>query len=172
MDATTLDAYRANKDDYLRSNARSPLPYEFRSAFSGLPYYEWNPDLIFKTTLTDADGAETAVATSDGDRRTYRRSATVSLEIAGETLTLALYDTGHPGLFLPFRDATSGRETYGGGRYLDIQPDDEGGVVIDFNLAYSPYCAYDDGYSCALPPAENWLSVPITAGEKVWRRPA
>ncbi len=172
MDANTLDAYRANKDDYLRTNAHSPIPYEYRGAFDGLAYYTWNPELVFKTTLTGADGAETLVATSDGEQRTYRRAATVSLTIAGEPQTLTLYDTGHPGLFLPFRDATSGRETYGGGRYLDLQPDDDGNVVIDFNLAYSPYCAYDDGYSCALPPAENWLSVPIAAGEKVWRKPA
>jgi uncharacterized protein (DUF1684 family) len=84
---------------------------------------------------------------------------------------LQLYDTGHPGLFLPFRDATSGRETYGGGRYLDIQPNDDGTVTLDFNLAYSPFCAYSDGYSCALPPTENWMSVRIEAGEKTWRKP-
>ncbi len=172
MDANTLDIYRANKDDYLRTNRHSPLPYEYRDTFPGLPYYPWNPDLVFTTAVTEADGAETVVSTSDGDTRMYRRAATVSITIAGEPQTLALYDTGHPGLFLPFRDATSGRETYGGGRYLDLQPDDRGEVVIDFNLAYSPYCAYDDGYSCALPPAENWMSVPVTAGERTWRRPA
>ncbi len=171
MDATTTQAYRANKDDYLRTNPRSPLPYEYRDSFAGLPYYEWNEELVFTVVPMEADGAETVIATSDGAERVYRRAATVQLTIAGEEQTLALFDTGHPGLFLPFRDATSGRETYGGGRYLDVQPDESGSVVIDFNLAYSPFCAYDDGYSCALPPAENWMTVPVAAGEKVWRRP-
>ena len=81
-------------------------------------------------------------------------------------LTLALYATpGHEGYFLPFRDATSGRETYGAGRYLDLAPPHDGKVTVDFNLAYNPYCAYSDSFSCALPPVENWLQVPIRAGE-------
>ena len=71
---------------------------------------------------------------------------------------------GH-GYFLPFRDATSGKETYGAGRYLDVPRGENGQVVVDFNYAYSPYCAYGDAYSCALPPRENWLTVPIEAGE-------
>ena len=95
----------------------------------------------------------------------------MTLEIAGRRQALSLFDTGHPGLFLPFRDTTSGRETYGGGRYLDLDPNEDGTVTIDFNLAYSPFCAYNDGYSCALPPAENWMQVPIEAGEKTWRKP-
>ncbi len=171
MDSTTLTAYRANKDDYLRSNAHSPLPYEYRDTFAGLPYYPWNPDLEFLAAVSEADGAETTIATSDGSERTYMRAAKVTLDIRGSEQTLTLYDTGHSGLFLPFRDATSGRESYAGGRYLDLTPDDEGNVVIDFNLAYSPFCAYNDSYSCALPPAENWLTVPIEAGEKTWRKP-
>ena len=67
---------------------------------------------------------------------------------------------------LPLRDATSGKETYGAARYLDIEqrPTDE--YVIDFNLAYNPYCAYSEDYVCPFPPRENWLSVPIRAGEK------
>ncbi len=116
-------------------------------------------------------GALFAMAASDGTERIYRRTALAALVIAGEAQTLALYNTGHPGLFLPFRDSTSGRETYGGGRYLDLEPNEEGTVSIDFNLAYSPFCAYNDGYSCALPPVENWMTVPIEAGEKTWRKP-
>jgi len=73
---------------------------------------------------------------------------------------------GHPRLFLPFRDATSGVETYGAGRYLDVDPEPAGTVVVDFNMAYNPFCAYDDASSCALPPYENWLPVPIRAGER------
>lgn len=171
MDANTLAAYRANKDDYLRTNHHSPIPYEYRNAFTSLPYYDWNPDLLFTVELAPADGAAIKIATSDGAERIYRRAARVTLPIGGAEQTLTLYDTGHPGLFLPFRDATSGKETYGGGRYLDLDPNEDGTVTIDFNLAYSPYCAYNDGYSCALPPTENWMQVPIEAGEKNWRKP-
>ena len=80
---------------------------------------------------------------------------------------MTLYTTeGSHGFFLPFRDATSGSETYGAGRYLDIDPDEDGTVTIDFNMAYNPFCVYSEAYSCPLPPTENWLDVPITAGEK------
>ncbi len=71
-------------------------------------------------------------------------------------------------LFLPLRDATSGEETYGAGRYLEPQPAAEGWVLMDFNCLYSPYCAYNEAWSCPLPPRENWLSVPIRAGEKTF----
>jgi len=171
MDASTLAAYRANKDDHLRTNEHSPLPVEDRDSFVGLPYYEWNRDLVFHVDLQPADGADVTIDTSDGTKRVYKRAAKVTITVTGRDYNLVLYDTGHPGLFLPFRDATSGETTYGGGRYLDLQPDDDEHVTVDFNLAYSPYCAYNDVYSCALPPAENWIDVPIEAGEKAWNRP-
>ena len=96
-----------------------------------------------------------------------RRAGLVRFDVDGESAQATLFsDDDDPGLFLPFRDATSGRETYGAGRYLDVQPPDaDGDVVIDFNLAYNPYCAYSEGFSCPLPPAENRLDVPIRAGE-------
>src|SRR5205823_4054425 len=72
-------------------------------------------------------------------------------------------------LFVPFRDATSGQETYGAGRYLEIHAHGDN-VVIDFNYAYNPNCAYDPAWSCPLPPIENWLKVPIRAGEKAFHR--
>jgi uncharacterized protein (DUF1684 family) len=70
--------------------------------------------------------------------------------------------------FLPFRDATSGNESYGAGRYLDVEPGRDGRVQSDFNLAYNPYCAYNDAFSCPLSPSENWLRVPIRAGEAAY----
>ncbi len=73
---------------------------------------------------------------------------------------------GRPTLFIPFRDATSGKETYGAGRYLEVEVNPSGRYVLDFNLAYNPYCAYSDLYICPLPPGENWLRVEIRGGEK------
>ena len=73
-------------------------------------------------------------------------------------------------LFLPFRDATSGNETYGAGRYLEPEELSTGEIVVDFNLAYNPFCAYSENYSCPLPPFENHLKVPIRAGEKALKK--
>jgi len=107
--------------------------------------------------------------TTSGDRQLYRREGRVTFEVDGQQAVLYLYRSeGSHGLFLPFRDATSGKESYGGGRYLETVLDNDGTVLIDFNYAYSPYCAYNEDWSCPLPPAENWLTVPIRAGEKTW----
>ena len=109
--------------------------------------------------------------TSTGDIRHYRRWATFSFEVGGETADLTIYsDPWGESLFLPFKDGTNGRDTYGAGRYLDNHRPGlsvrGGQVVVDFNYAYNPYCAYSTTYSCPLPPRENWLEMPIYAGEK------
>lgn len=161
----SLSRFRRAKDDFYRNGPQSPIPD--RTTFAGLDYYAEAPDLRFQADLTPADGSSIAVQTSDGQERLYTREAEVKLQVADTEVTLVLYGTGHgAGYFLPFRDATSGTETYGAGRYLDIDAPAHGTVTIDFNLAYNPYCAYNDAYSCPLPPAENWLQVPIRAGEK------
>jgi len=165
MDVTQLAAYRANKDEFLGCSPHSPLSPETRRGFTGLRYFEPNPQLVFDLAVTPGDGTSFRVETSDGASRMYARAGTVSFQVDGSEVELALYDTGHEGWFLPFRDATSGGETYGAGRYLDLQARQDGTITLDFNLAYNPFCAYDDAYSCPLPPAENWLQVPIEAGE-------
>jgi uncharacterized protein (DUF1684 family) len=159
-------AQRSQKDEFLRLSHQSPLPHESQRGFGGLEYFDPVAELVFTVTPQPADGAELTIDTSDGRQRVYRRAAVVSLDLVGEPVSLALYDSGHPGYFLPFRDTTSGKSTYGAGRYLDIEPNADGTVTIDFNLAYNPFCAYNDAYSCPLPPIENWLQVPIEAGEK------
>lgn len=161
-----LIQHRADKDEYFKQSHDSPIPHEDRHGFEALNYYEPNPDLIFRLDVKEADGGELTIETSDGQQRIYRRAATVDFETGGRQHTLALYDTGHPGYFVPFRDATSGEDTYGAGRYLDIEPNEDGSVTIDFNYAYNPLCVYDDAFSCPLPPGENWLQVSIEAGEK------
>jgi uncharacterized protein len=166
MDTHALLEFREAKDHFFGTAHESPLSHEARHDFHGLSYYDPNPDLVFRLTVEPGDDTEVRVGTSDGAERTYRRAGTVHFEVNGEQAQLTLYSTGHPGYFLPFRDSTSGRETYGAGRYLDIEPNDDGTVAIDFNYAYNPSCAYDEAYSCPLPPTENWLRVPIEAGEK------
>lgn len=165
MDTARLLEHRRAKDEFM-GTAHSPLSDEVRVAFSGLDYYDPNPALVFTVPLEPGDNAEVPVQTSDGETRSYRRTGRVTLEVGAETVALALYSTGHPGYFIPFRDQTSGKATYGAGRYLDVERNEDGSVTIDFNLAYNPYCAYNASYSCPLPPTENWLEIAVTAGER------
>ena len=161
-----LAQHRADKDDYFTQSHDSPIPHEERHSFAGLSYYQPNSDLALTLQVKESDGAELTIETSDGQQRVYRRAATVEFEAGGKQNSLALYDTGHAGYFVPFRDATSGKATYGAGRYLEVEPNEDGTVTIDFNYAYNPLCVYNAAYSCPLPPVENWLQIPIEAGEK------
>ncbi len=161
-----VNRHREHKDEFFRHSPQSPLPHHRRHDFAGLAYYPPDESLVFTMPVDAQVEGELTVQTSDGQQRTYRRAGRVRFEVDGEPAELTLYTTGHPGYFVPFRDATSGSETYGAGRYLDLEPNEDGTVTVDFNYAYNPFCAYDDAYSCPLPPVENWLRVPIRAGEK------
>jgi uncharacterized protein (DUF1684 family) len=168
-----LDEFRAEKDTFFREHPQSPLTPQQRSSFEGLRYFPENPDLVVRTELiTEAvDLVERIVMqTTTGDEQVYRRAGVIEFDVEGERARLTLYASNDTrDLFLPFRDATSGKETYGAGRYLEVEPADaDGRVVIDFNYAYSPSCAYNPNWSCPIPPGENWLAVPIRAGEKTF----
>ena len=105
--------------------------------------------------------------TSTGDKAVYLRWARVSFQVEGQGATLTVYrDPGSGALFLPFQDANAGGETYGSGRYLEVEEAANGRLHLDFNYAYNPYCAYSDGWSCPMPLPENRLHVPIRAGEQ------
>jgi uncharacterized protein (DUF1684 family) len=165
MDTERLLEERRAKDSAFTGEG-SPLDPGRRADFPGLDYYPPDPELRFVTELIPGDGATVQVATSDGREKTYTRVGHVEFAVGGVGCRLTVFDTGHPGLFIPFRDATSGDETYGAGRYLDVTVEGSQRVVVDFNRAYNPYCVYGDGYSCPIPPAENRLQVPIRAGER------
>ena len=171
--AADLVAQRAHKDHVFREAAWSPIPEAARAAFGGLSYFPPDEGLRFAGLRLEepAAGAATAVEieTSDGRRRPARRAGTFTLLVGDAPCTLAAYtfEGDRPGaVFVPFQDATSGTETYAAGRYLDLAPGPDGTYVLDFNLAYEPYCAFDAGYSCPLAPAENRLPVRIEAGER------
>ena len=165
-----LDEFRAAKDAFLREHPQSPLTPEQRVGFRGLAYFPEAPELVVRGPLAPTEDQEPfTVPTSTGEDQTYRRVGVLRFAVDGAPAELTLLERlgGHShSLFLPFRDATSGSETYGAGRYLDVdRPGQDGVVTVDFNDAYNPYCAYNDLYSCPLPPPENWLQVPIRAGE-------
>ena len=110
------------------------------------------------------------IPTSDGRLRPAHRAGTFTFDLDGASQHLTAYvvDGGESdSLFVPFLDTTSGHETYGAGRYLDLEPEDDGTYALDFNLAYHPNCVFDEGYSCPLTPAENRLAIRIEAGERL-----
>ncbi|MBX3139408.1 MAG: DUF1684 domain-containing protein [Trueperaceae bacterium] len=169
---TAVERWRAEKDAFLRDHPRSPLRGD--AGFDGLAYYPYDPAASVVATLERARSPERVrLATSSGDERAYLEFGRARFVLAGTDVTLTLFasvdEPDGPRLFLPFADATSGGETYGAGRYLDLSlaADAQGEIVLDFNYAYHPYCAYAEGYSCALPPAGNRLSVAVRAGERL-----
>jgi uncharacterized protein len=166
MQTTHVIEFRDEKDRFFKLSPQSPLPEHDRHGFAGLSYFEPTEDFVFNVDLVPVEPTDVRISTTTGDERTYTRVATATITVEGEDATLALYSSGHENLFLPFRDATSGSETYGAGRYVDVSPAGDGTAAIDFNYAYAPFCAYNEQYSCALPPQENWMSVAIRAGER------
>ncbi len=158
--------FRDQKDQFFKFAPQSPLPPDKQRDFTGLSYYEPDESFAFEVDLEPVAPSDIQISTTTSDERTYKRVARARFTVEGEDVDVALYSTGHDSLFLPFRDMTSGSETYGAGRYIDVTPREDGTAVIDFNYAYAPFCAYSDRYSCALPPQENWLTVPIRAGER------
>lgn len=171
MDIETLLAERKAKDEYFKNDHHSPLGHGPRDDFEGLQYFDPDPSLVFTVPMEPGDGVEIAVDTSDEAQKIYKRVGHIGFEVEGELQRLTVYDTGHTGYFIPFRDKTSGDTTYGAGRYLDIDPNADDTLTINFNSAYNPSCVYSDGWSCPIPPIENWLQVPIEAGEKMYERP-
>lgn len=168
-----IAAQRAAKDDYFKRAARSPIPPEERATFAGLGYFAVDPALRFEFLdvgpLPQGLAAETQVQTSDGQVRDGKRVGTLTFSIDGteqHLVGLRLAGSEDGSLFVPFKDATNGPDSYGAGRYLDLAAQDDGTYDLDFNLAYAPFCAYSASYSCPLPPAENWLTVRIEAGER------
>lgn len=173
-----IERFRREKDEVFVTSPESPIPEAELPSFQGLRYYA--PDLAFRVEaeLTPFDNPQiVTLGSTQGDLRQQIRYGELRFRIIGEDCRLTAYtDTEDPhaaSLFVPFRDATSGGETYGAGRYVEVEDDaeEQAGphtVIVDFNLAYSPWCAYSPAYSCALPPQENRLSVAIIAGELLY----
>ena len=172
-----LLGFRAAKDRLFASHPSSPVPAAARRDFRGLAYWRYDPSLSFRVALEpDPDAPALDVPRSSaGPAMPYARIGWVSFTVAGSDARLAVYWLNEyaGGIFIPFRDATSGTETYGGGRYLwdsgkgaDLGSEGDE-LVVDFNYAYHPSCVYDPIWSCPLAPPENWLTIPIRAGERL-----
>ncbi len=170
---TSIQKFRTEKKEELIKDQRFPLKSDVD--FKGMQYYKANKKYLLLCSFQKTKEAKPFdLPTYSGKTRVYVEYGTITCPIEKETITLSLYQNltnpqiykNH--LFLPFKDLTSGNETYGGGRYIDMQVGDlkENTITIDFNKCYNPWCAYSDGFNCPIPPKVNHLSIPIKAGEK------
>jgi len=165
---------RKQKDEFFKMHPQSPLSFKDRQIFNGLNYYPPEPGFRFELVLHEhPQKSVLTIEDTQGNERKFLRWGEFRFTIDNIDCTLQAYKSSpqEKRLFIPFRDATSGKETYGAGRYLDLEEDwhttsGGGGWVLDFNRAYNPWCAYSDQYACPFVAMENWLKVAIRAGEK------
>ena len=159
--AERLAGYRHRRDHFFAEHPHSPLRESQRAEFSGLDYFPERADLAL-TLLVDESGADFGEAvdlpTTDGKEKSFSRAGRIRFQVDGVPVELTvLRDSDRGSLFIPFRDASAGEETYQLGRYLEPQGRPDGTLEVDFNYAYNPFCAYGEGWSCPIPPEENRL---------------
>jgi uncharacterized protein (DUF1684 family) len=173
--AAAWETWRAGRDELFARHPQSPLPESERASFGGLPYFDYEPSARVLATVEPVEPVTLDIGTSQDGAYRFTRFGNATFELGGERLALELYwlEGYGGGLYLPFADATSGTATYGGGRYLldsvkgaDLGADGDR-LVLDFNFAYNPSCAYDPRWTCPLAPPANRLRIEIRAGERI-----
>jgi len=177
--ATGILNERALKDTEMRTDDKSPIPVEEKAAFKNLNYYKPGVSFRKEATFERFDKATHFLMKTSTDRLPeYSIYGVVRFRHKKKSYSLNVYQNielvKKPGyekhLFIPFNDETNGNETYGGGRFLDVTETGADTLVIDFNKAYNPYCAYNHKYSCPIPPEANSLKFKVKAGEKKWHK--
>lgn len=171
------DLWRATRDDLFAHHSQTPLEPDALAGFSGIALYDYDPALRFLVHVVPRDGAALSLdAGADGSVAAQPFARTDGLAALGGELTLYWIGGYGGGVFLPFADATNGRETYGGGRYLldsikgaDLGQTADGRVILDFNFAFAPSCAHSTRYVCPLAPGENRLTGAVRGGERLPR---
>jgi uncharacterized protein (DUF1684 family) len=165
-----IEIERARKDDMFRNGGGdSPIRPNEIDKFVPLSYFAIDEAYAVPAQLQPAaERISATMPTSTGKLRNMTRIGTLVFALKGQPLKLAAFmEEGSPRLFVPFSDLTSGTETYQAGRYMNLDPTPSGVYVVDFNIAYHPYCYYNEEYDCPFPPSENRLTVPIRAGERL-----
>jgi uncharacterized protein len=167
-----IAAVREAKDDSFKNDPESPVPADKKASMLPLAYYPIDENYAVPATLEPvAERTRIQVPTSTGKIRNIERIGTLKFLLLGKPMRLtAFVDVESPQvnrLFVPFADLTSGSETYPAGRYMELDPTPTGIYVVDFNVAYNPYCYYSPEFDCPYPPKENRLDTAIRAGERV-----
>ncbi|MFT5859354.1 MAG: hypothetical protein ACI865_001455 [Flavobacteriaceae bacterium] len=174
MTKTEIEEHRTEHHEHLLDTASHLLKLDEIESFVGLDYFDFDSTFQINARFIKSKGKKFEMPTSTDRLPVYRRYGFIEFEIAAQTCTLEVYQNlalrkekeFRKHLFIPFRDGTSRNETYGGGRFMDVEIPNGKTLEIDFNLAYNPYCAYSHRYSCPIPPEANTLIIPIKAGEK------
>jgi uncharacterized protein len=160
--------FRVEKDEFFAGHPESPLTHAQQNSFTGLKYFPENSTLRQAVEVEPFPSQETvSIQTTGGVPQSYLRYGRLKFNVDGQVAQLTLYSNEN-GFFLPFIDSLAGKETYPAGRYLEPEELPDGKFLVDFNLAYNPFCAYNEKWSCPLTPAENRLKVAIRAGEKIF----
>jgi uncharacterized protein (DUF1684 family) len=163
-----LNHFREEKNKFFRSHPQSPFTKEQKNEFNGLKYYPEDPSLRLEIAVEKSSDQQTvSIQTTGGTPQIYQRYGQFIFEVEGKEAKLTLYSS-KDGYFLPFVDGLAGVETYPAGRYLEVEQLSNGNFLVDFNLAYNPYCAYNEQWSCPITPPENRLKAVIRAGEKIF----
>ena len=167
-----IAAWHAEKDQFMRESAESPVTPDKRATFAPLAYFPTDPSYRVPAMLQVApDSPAVEMPTSTGQRRKMRRVGTLSFTLQGQPLSLGAFveadERDMRRLFVPFGDLTNGLETYSGGRYLDLDRSASNVYDLDFNRAYHPFCLFNASYDCPYPPPESRLKIPIRAGERL-----
>ncbi len=171
-----IEKFQKELNAEYRDAEETPLRGENFKNFKEHPFFPINLKYRVNAIFTKTEGAKPfELPTSSGKSKTYQEYGKVSFTLDGKSYTLTLYQSlslmkkeeYKDYLFLPFRDSTNGKETYGGGKYLDLKIPKTNKIILDFNKSYQPYCAYNaNDYNCPIVPQENWLQVRIEAGVK------
>lgn len=161
------------RDELFRHHPQSPLPQRERAAFPGIRYFDYDERARVEAKFEPGDAKPAEAPGSTGTPFAVARCGSLTFDLYGGPRKLAMFWIGGygGGAFVPFRDATSGKTTYGGGRYLldTVKGADlgaAGGLILDFNFAYNPSCSYDPRWACPLAPPANHLEIEIAAGER------
>ena len=170
----SLKGFRENRDQFFREDPRSPLKDADQRNFKGLSYYPIDLRYVMIGTVERYPAGSKPLyvnlRTNKGTQKRYAKYGRFKFKLNGKAYVLQIYRVlGGDELFLPFKDRTAGADTYSKGRYLFIEPLPQEKVLIDFNRAYNPFCAYNEKYTCPDPPPENGLDIEIRAGEKDFR---
>jgi uncharacterized protein (DUF1684 family) len=170
--AEEIGAWQAEKDQFMRLSPESPVPQAQRATFQPLSYFPINEEYRVPAALKPIESTQVLeMSTSTGQRRKMRRVGSLAFTLKGQPLTLTAFveasENDMRRLFVPFGDLTNGSETYQGGRYLDLDRTASGVYDLDFNRAYHPFCLFNSGYDCPVPPRENRLPLPVRAGERL-----
>lgn len=166
---TKMKRIRKEKDEFFKGDDKSPMPD--KNNFFGLKYFDANEKYKIKATIEYLEKKENfSIKTTKGENKIYQKIGYAVFNWDNKTQKILLLKVPNlPQLFIAFTDLTSNKTTYGGGRYIDINyQDNQKELELDFNMAYNPYCVYNEKYVCPIPPKENKLTIAIEAGEKLY----